>query len=200
VLRGAASDKSAHRQANHVERGPDGRGQKVVRYVHRFDFTVARLFKACDWLLPSKPYCTLAIRMGELSRIGVAIDSDLLEKFDHLIADRGYTNRSEAFRDLIRDELVEKAWEAPNSEVVGTVTLVYDHHVRMLSDKLTDLQHDHFHHILSTLHVHLDHDNCLEVLVVRGKASAVKKIADALISTKGVKHGRLTITSTGTGL
>ena len=138
--------------------------------------------------------------MGELSRIGVAIDSDLLEKFDHLIADRGYTNRSEAFRDLIRDELVEKAWEAPNSEVVGTVTLVYDHHVRMLSDKLTDLQHDHFHHILSTLHVHLDHDNCLEVLVVRGKASAVKKIADALISTKGVKHGRLTITSTGTGL
>jgi CopG family nickel-responsive transcriptional regulator len=138
--------------------------------------------------------------MGELSRIGVAIDSDLLEKFDELITGRGYTNRSEAFRDLIRDELVEKAWEAPNSEVVGTVTLVYDHHVRMLSDKLTDLQHDHFHHILSTLHVHLDHDNCLEVLVVRGKASAVKKIADALISTKGVKHGRLTITSTGTGL
>jgi len=138
--------------------------------------------------------------MSELSRIGVAIDADLLEKFDHLIASRGYSNRSEAFRDLIRDELVERAWEQPNSNVVGTVTLVYDHHVRMLNEKLTNMQHSHFHQILSTLHVHLDHDNCLEVLVVRGKASEVKKIADALISTKGVKHGRLTITSTGAEL
>ena len=138
--------------------------------------------------------------MSELSRIGVAIDADLLEKFDHLIASRGYSNRSEAFRDLIRDELVERAWEQPNSNVVGTVTLVYDHHVRLLNEKLTDMQHTHFHNVLSTLHVHLDHDNCLEVLVVRGKASEVKKIADALISTKGVKHGRLTITSTGVEL
>ena len=138
--------------------------------------------------------------MSELSRIGVAIDSGLLKKFDAHIATRGYTNRSEAFRDMIRDELVQKSWERPESPVVGTVTLVYDHHVRMLNEKLTDLQHSHFHQILSTLHVHLDHDNCLEVLVVRGKASAVKKIADALISTKGVKHGRLTITSTGEGL
>ena len=138
--------------------------------------------------------------MSDLSRIGVAIDSDLLRKFDHLIARRGYTNRSEAFRDLIRDELVEKAWERPDSPVVGTVTLVYDHHVRLLNEKLTGMQHDFFHNILSTLHVHLDHDNCLEVLVVRGKAVAVKKIAEALISTKGVKHGRLTITSTGANL
>jgi CopG family nickel-responsive transcriptional regulator len=138
--------------------------------------------------------------MSELSRIGVAIDAELLQKFDDLIATRGYSNRSEAFRDLIRDELVERAWEQPESNVVGTVTLVYDHHARMLSEKLTDMQHSHFHHILSTLHVHLDHDNCLEVLVVRGKASVVKKIADALISTKGVKHGRLTITSTGAEL
>jgi CopG family nickel-responsive transcriptional regulator len=138
--------------------------------------------------------------MSELSRIGVAIDEELLRKFDDLIASRGYSNRSEAFRDLIRDELVERAWEQPDSNVVGTVTLVYDHHVRMLNEKLTDMQHSHFHHILSTLHVHLDHDNCLEVLVVRGKASVVKKIADALISTKGVKHGRLTITSTGAEL
>ena len=142
----------------------------------------------------------MSIRMSELSRIGVAIDEELLRKFDDLIASRGYSNRSEAFRDLIRDELVERAWEQPDSNVVGTVTLVYDHHVRMLNEKLTDMQHSHFHHILSTLHVHLDHDNCLEVLVVRGKASVVKKIADALISTKGVKHGRLTITSTGAEL
>src|SRR6266852_8480494 len=120
--------------------------------------------------------CNLTIQMSELSRIGVAIDSNLLKKFDSLIASRGYTNRSEAFRDLIRDELVEKAWERPDSNVVGTVTLVYDHHVRQLNEKLTGMQHSHFHNILSTLHVHLDHDNCLEVLVVKGKASAVKKI------------------------
>ncbi len=138
--------------------------------------------------------------MSELSRIGVAIDSNLLKKFDTLIASRGYTNRSEAFRDLIRDELVRQAWERPDSTVVGTVTLVYNHHVRLLNEKLTGLQHSHFHHVLSTLHVHLDHDNCLEVLVVRGKASLVKKLADTLISTKGVKHGRLTLTSTGAGL
>lgn len=138
--------------------------------------------------------------MKSLRRIGVAIDSDLLEKFDRLIGQRGYTNRSEAFRDMIRDALVQEEWEQPNSPVVGTVTLVYNHHVRLLSEKLTDMQHDHHQHILSTLHVHLDHDNCLEVLVVRGKAAIVKRIADALISTKGVKHGRLTITSTGAGL
>jgi CopG family nickel-responsive transcriptional regulator len=143
---------------------------------------------------------TLEVLMSELSRIGVAIDSDLLEKFDVHIGKRGYTNRSEAFRDLIRDELVRKTWEMPESPVVGTVTLVYDHHVRLLNEKLTDLQHDSFHNVLSTLHVHLDHDNCLEVLVVRGKAAAVKKLADALISTKGVKHGTLTITSSGADL
>jgi CopG family transcriptional regulator, nickel-responsive regulator len=138
--------------------------------------------------------------MSELSRIGVAIDSDLLGKFDALIAKRGYTNRSEAFRDLIRDELVEQTWEAPDSHVVGTVTLVYDHHVRLLNEKLTDLQHEYHRAILSTLHVHLDHNNCLEVLVVRGKSSAVRQIADTLISTKGVKHGRLTITTSGAEL
>jgi len=138
--------------------------------------------------------------MASLSRIGVAIDTDLLRQFDHLIGERGYTNRSEAFRDLIRDELVQKQSESPESQVVGTVTLVYNHHVRMLSDKLTDIQHDFHRSILSTLHVHLDHDNCLEVLVVRGKAGDVRKVADVLISTKGVKHGRLTITAAGAGL
>ncbi|MCE5308424.1 MAG: nickel-responsive transcriptional regulator NikR [Acidobacteriales bacterium] len=136
--------------------------------------------------------------MGELSRIGVAIDTDLLEQFDELIARRGYTNRSEAFRDLIRGELVEEAWTKPDSPVVGTVTLVYDHHVRLLNERLTDMQHEHYDHVLSTLHVHLDHNNCLEVLVIKGKASEVRKIADSLISTKGVKHGRLTVTTPGT--
>ena len=138
--------------------------------------------------------------MSGLSRIGVAIDSELLEQFDKRIGQRGYTNRSEAFRDLIRDDLVEQTWEAPDADVVGTITLVYDHHVRLLSEKLTGIQHDYHRNILSTLHVHLDHDNCLEVLVVRGKSAAVRKVADVLISTKGVKHGRLTITTTGRGL
>jgi CopG family transcriptional regulator, nickel-responsive regulator len=133
--------------------------------------------------------------MSELSRIGVAIDSDLLEKFDDLIARRGYANRSEAFRDMIRDELVQRAGESPESNVVGTLTLVYDHHTRMLNEKLTGLQHEFHKSILSTLHIHLDHDNCLEVTIIRGKAGAVQKLADALISTKGVKHGRLTITT-----
>jgi CopG family nickel-responsive transcriptional regulator len=137
--------------------------------------------------------------MSDLSRIGVAIDSDLLAKFDQHIAQRGYTNRSEAFRDLIREALIEKTAEKPESLVVGTLTLVYDHHVRLLSERLTAMQHDHFNLVLSTLHVHLDHHNCLEVLILKGKAAAVQKMADALISTKGVMHGRLTITSPGAG-
>jgi CopG family nickel-responsive transcriptional regulator len=139
-------------------------------------------------------------RMSGLSRIGVAIATDLLNKFDKLISQRGYTNRSEAFRDLIREELVEQTWESPDAHVVGTVTLVYDHHVRMLSEKLVAIQHDHHQAILSTLHVHLDHDNCLEVLVVRGQSAQVRMVADALIATKGVQHGRLTITATGAEL
>lgn len=138
--------------------------------------------------------------MSVLSRIGVAIDIDLLAKFDRLIARRGYTNRSEAFRDLIRDELVEQTWESPDSHVVGTVTLVYDHHVRLLSEKLTAIQHNFHRSILSTLHVHLDHDLCLEVIVIRGKSAEVRKLADTLISTKGVKHGRLTLTTSGAEL
>ena len=138
--------------------------------------------------------------MSKLTRIGVAIDSDLLEKFDELIDLRGYPNRSEAFRDLIRNELVEESWKSPESEVVGSVTLVYNHHVRQLNDKLLDLQHDHHDSILSTLHVHLDHENCLEVLLIKGKAAAVNQIANALISTKGVKHGRLTLSSSGRNL
>ena len=137
------------------------------------------------------------VAMSPLSRIGVAIDSRLLERFDRLIAGRGYTNRSEAFRDLIREQLVEQSWESPANPVVGTVTLVYDHRVRLLARKLTSIQHEYHHSVLSTLHVHLDHDLCLEVVVIRGKAGAVRALADALISAKGVKHGRLTLTTAG---
>jgi CopG family nickel-responsive transcriptional regulator len=133
--------------------------------------------------------------MGNLSRIGVAIDADLLQQFDHLIAERGYGSRSEAFRDMVRDALIIQAAAADETPVVGTITLVYDHHQRMLSDRLTAAQHESHHAMLSTLHVHLDHDNCLEVVVVRGPAGEVRRVADTLIAMKGVKHGRLTLTS-----
>src|SRR3569833_2561525 len=106
--------------------------------------------------------------MSDLARIGVAIDSALLDRFDRLIAERGYTNRSEAFRDLIRDELVEKSREQADSDVVGTVTLVYVHHVLLLNERLTDLHHKHHQKKHTTKHEQLDHDNCLEVLVVKG--------------------------------
>jgi CopG family transcriptional regulator, nickel-responsive regulator len=138
--------------------------------------------------------------MGELSRIGVALDSDLLAEFDALIETRRYTNRSEAFRDLIRAELLQKSLETPASRVVGTITLVYDHHVRLLQEKLTELQHQHHHSILSTLHIHLDHDHCLEVVVVSGKLAELQALADTLISTKGVKHGQANWTVTSAEL
>ncbi len=138
--------------------------------------------------------------MPELSRIGVALDSDLLAKFDALLAKRGYTNRSEAFRDLIRAELLQQTLESPQSKVVGTITLVYDHHVRLLQEHLTDLQHQYHHAILSTLHIHLDHDNCLEVIVAAGKLADLQNLANTLISTKGVKHGRANWTTSGADL
>ncbi|RJQ50751.1 MAG: nickel-responsive transcriptional regulator NikR [Actinobacteria bacterium] len=135
--------------------------------------------------------------MTELTRFGISIDSKLLEAFDELIAAKGAANRSEAIRDLIRAALVETEWETSDVETVGTVTLVYDHHTRDLSEKLDHLQHEHHDSIVSTIHVHLDHHNCLEVLVVRGESGEIKKIADMLIATKGVKHGKLTMTTTG---
>lgn len=138
--------------------------------------------------------------MGTLVRFGVSIDAELLDDFDRLIDRKGYSNRSEAIRDLIRDNLVALEWEAGEKETVGTITIVYNHEVRELSDKLTDLQHEHFAAIVSALHIHLDAHNCLEVLVVRGKGRDIKTIADALIGTKGVKHGTLTMTTTGKDL
>lgn len=138
--------------------------------------------------------------MKGLSRFGVSIPSELLARFDALIAGKGYANRSEALRDLIRERLVEEEWTAGKGEVVGTVTLVYDHHVRELTRRLTELQHHHHAEILSTLHIHLDEHHCLEVLAVRGKGGEVREIADRLIGTKGVKHGKLVMTTTGRAL
>lgn len=137
--------------------------------------------------------------MGGLTRFGVSIDAGLLDRFDRLIAARGFRNRSEALRDLIRERLVEEDW-ATNADVVGTITLVYDHHVRELAERLTNLQHHHHRNVLSSLHVHLDAANCVEVVVVRGAADAIRGLASHLIGAKGVKHGKLVMSTTGSGL
>jgi CopG family nickel-responsive transcriptional regulator len=134
--------------------------------------------------------------MSVLVRFGVSLEGRLLEKFDRLIAERGYATRSEALRDLIRQELVKQEWEN-DREVAGTITFIYDHHQRGLSSRLTDIQHDHQDIIISSQHIHLDHHNCLEIVAVRGRASGVQELADALRSVKGVRHGALSMTSTG---
>jgi CopG family nickel-responsive transcriptional regulator len=134
------------------------------------------------------------VRVGILSRIGIALDSERLKRFDRSIARRGYTNRSEAFRDLIRDRLVTEQTAAPDAIVVGTVTLIYDHHASGITEKLTEAQHVHHELVVSTSHAHLDHDSCLEVLIVHGKSAKVEQFADLLIGLKGVQHGRLVMT------
>src|ERR1039458_10906628 len=132
--------------------------------------------------------------MSDLSRIGVAISTDLLSEFDALINKRGYTNRSEAFRDLIRAELVRESSSRPAGRVVALLPVVYDHHVRLLEEKLTEMQHHHHRLILSVLHVHLDHDNCMELIALRGASADVQRFAGLLSATKGVKHAQLAIT------
>ena len=134
--------------------------------------------------------------MGRLTRFSVAMDEDLLGRFDELVEERGLgTNRSEAIRDLVRDAIVDSEWEHADSEVVGTITMVFNHGTSDLSDKLDALQHAHHDQIVSAMHIHLDAHNCLEVLVVRGTSGDVKGIADMLLGTKGVKHGKLVMTT-----
>jgi len=135
--------------------------------------------------------------VSNLTRFGVSLDEELLKQFDRVIARKGYTNRSEAIRDLIREDLVREQWELGTDQAVGTITLVYDHEVPDLSDRLTDLQHAHYKAIVSAMHVHLDPHHCLEVLVLRGKARVLKAIADRLIGTRGVKHGTFSATAEG---
>ena len=134
--------------------------------------------------------------MSDLYRFGISIDAQLIERFDTAIERQGYTNRSEAIRDLIRDFLVREEWGA-DEEIVGTITIVYDHHVREIASRLIELQHTEARSILSNLHVHLDHDNCLEVIAVRGRARKIQSLADAVIGARGVKHGKLAATTTG---
>ena len=136
----------------------------------------------------------------QAARFSVSLPAKLLQDLDQMTSTQGYTNRSLAVADMIRDRLVEHRQKFGNEDIAGTITLVYDHHKQHVQATLTDIQHDHHELIISTLHVHLDHDNCLEVLVVRGKAGSIKKIADELIAAKGVKHGKLTVTTTGKDL
>ncbi len=139
--------------------------------------------------------------MGKVARFGVSIDEKLLSSFDTLIEEKGYTSRSEAFRDLIRDLLVRNSWEKDeDAQHVATVTLVYNHETRYISDKLTEIQHETHEAVVSALHVHLTEHSCLEVLVLRGKAKLIRKIADKLIATKGINYGTFSMATTGENL
>ena len=135
--------------------------------------------------------------MEKITRFGVSIDSSLLDKFNILIRKMGYKSRSEAFRDLIREKLVAEEWKAQDKKAVGVVTLVYSHDTRDLTETLNRIQHQHLSLIVSSTHIHLDHHNCLEVVVLRGKGKDIKKIADELLATRNVKHGKLIATTTG---
>ena len=138
--------------------------------------------------------------MKQTTRFGISMDAELLARFDAHINARGYTTRSEAIRDLVRDELIKETWEKSSEETIGTITIIYDHHQHDVQERLTHHQHNHHHQVISSMHVHLDHDNCLEVLAVKGKSGDIQALADGIISTVGVKHGKLVMTSSGKGL
>lgn len=134
-----------------------------------------------------------------LKRFSISLEDNLLDIFDQHIADKAYNNRSEAIRDLIRKTFVEKEWEE-DKDVMGVISLVYDHHQPQLQKRVTELQHDFHHQIVSTTHVHMDHDNCLEVIIVKGKAKNVIDLADRLRALKGVRNSNLAMNSTGKSL
>lgn len=135
--------------------------------------------------------------MSELVRFGVSVEAGLIEEFDRLIEEKGYGNRSEALRDLMRDALVQADWSALKGEQAATLTLVFNHHVREINDRLTEMQHDYPQLIVCTTHVHLSAHTCLEVLVLRGQPAELRAMADRLIATRGVQHGKLTMTTLG---
>jgi CopG family transcriptional regulator, nickel-responsive regulator len=140
------------------------------------------------------------MKIEPLARFSVSLPRSLLRQLDQILLEKGYTNRSLAIADMIRDQLVEHRQHQDLQEIAGTITLVYDHHKPHLQAALTDLQHEHHDLIISATHAHLDAHNCLEVLIVRGQAGVIHRIADGLIAAKGVKHGKLTVTSTGQDL
>jgi len=137
------------------------------------------------------------MKIENVTRFSISLPPSLLRQLDQMSTEKGYANRSLAVADMIRNQLVEHQEKTGTGDIAGTITLVYDHHKPHLQSTLTDIQHDHHNVILSTVHVHLDHHNCLEVLLVRGPGNVIRSIADALITAKGVKHGKLTVTTTG---
>ncbi|MDD4907669.1 MAG: nickel-responsive transcriptional regulator NikR [Candidatus Omnitrophica bacterium] len=137
--------------------------------------------------------------MAQLVRFGVSLDKELLEKFDGRIRNKSYTNRSEAIRDLIREDLVKQEWQE-GQEIAGTITMIYDHHKRELVNKLMDIQHNFGEVIISTQHIHLDHHNCLEMVAVKGKPKQAQALADTLKAVKWVKHVALSMSTTGKDL
>jgi CopG family nickel-responsive transcriptional regulator len=129
----------------------------------------------------------------KITRFGVSIEPELLKKFDKVIKKEGYANRSEAIRDLIRKNLITEGKKDPNTNAIGTLTMIYDHHTGNLTNKLLEVQHDHHNEILTTTHVHIDHHNCLEVLVIKGKTRNIQSLADNIKALKGIKHGELVL-------
>jgi CopG family nickel-responsive transcriptional regulator len=153
------------------------------------------------WEAPKVPF-RIELRRGtmaELIRTGISLEQDLLAEFDKLIARKGYENRSEAFRDMIRDELLADVVNT-NKPVVGTLTLVYDHHVPNLSQKLTEMQHHAGTMVLATTHVHLDHHYCLEVIIMKGRSKEIQAMANRILATRGVELGKLVLTNSGAAL
>jgi CopG family nickel-responsive transcriptional regulator len=135
----------------------------------------------------------------ELTRTGVSLEEELLRQFDRLIAKRGYKNRSEAIRDLIRESLVSEAIDQ-NKQIVATLSMIYEHHRPNLSNKLNEVQHHSHGSVVAATHVHLDADNCLEVVIMKGRSGEIQHLADHMLAMRGVKHGKLVVTTTGKGM
>lgn len=133
--------------------------------------------------------------MQNIVRFGVSIDEKLLKKFDAIIGEKGYVNRSEAIRDLIRDMMVTEEISDPDAEAIGTLSMIYSHETREINEKLNDIQHHSYHNIVTTTHIHLDEHNCLEVLVLKGTAREIQILADKLLAIKNVRHGKFTMTT-----
>lgn len=135
--------------------------------------------------------------MEKITRFGVSLETTLLKKFDPLLKKLGYKSRSEAIRDLIRERLVAEEWSVGDFKTIGVLSLVYNHHIRELSEALNKVQHKNLDLIISVTHIHVDHHNCLEVIILKGNNNQIKEVSDELLSTRGVKHGKLIMTTTG---
>lgn len=138
--------------------------------------------------------------MEGVTRIGVSLEPELLKEFDASISKKGYVSRSEAIRDLVRDSLAESEWKNDDQYMTGVIVMVYNHEVSSVGEKLNELQHDHLGNITTTIHIHLDHERCMEILIVEGPLGVLKDLASEITSIKGVMRGRLTMVSPKSGV